>query len=444
MKYGLLALALAGPLNGQADEAGELALLRSEIAQLQKRLAALERQAATKTEMAVAGQAAVSVDRRGLVTESADGCHSIRIRARLQMDGRWFANGSDRTFELRRVRPMIQGRSGPLDWRITPELAGTVRLIDAWGDLRLGGHHFLRFGKTKSVIGHERLQSFSQTLFLERGLPSVLTPTRDIGCEWHGRTSGRFLQWTLGLYNGVLDDTDLSGNANLGGGALDFGGRVAFAPWAGKADSPLAGLTFGAAALFGSEDTVIDDGDRDRRIRYRTSGRDTFFRYNDGVEANGDRIRLNAFLSWYNGPFGFLSEYVRSSHELARGGTRHEVDTDAFTIQASWVLTGESASYNGLRPRKPFNPAAGGWGALEIGVRHHQLKVGNAAFAGDGSTRLARGNAVQKASACGVGLNWHLTDNLLAGLNYEITRFGGAGTDRPDEKVLISRFQIDF
>jgi hypothetical protein len=326
-KYALLAIALAGPLNGFAAEAEEIAMLRSQIAALQKRLDALQQTPAGTPSKTAGQQPIAAVDRRGLVVESADQRYSIRVRPRMQVDGRWFADEEDGSsgFELRRVRPVIQGKAGPLEWRVMPELAGTVRILDAWGDLHLNKRHF--------------------PLFLERALPSVLTPTRDIGIEWHGNAAGNVVHWTLGAYNG---------------------------------------------------------------------------------------------------PFGFLSEYVRSSYDLERGGVSRTVDTDAFTVQASWVLTGEKASYGAIRPKKPFNPGHGEWGAFEIGLRYHQLEVGDEAFAGDATIRLSRGDATQKASACGIALNWYLTDNLLAGFNFEITGFSGLGARRPDEEVLISRFQVDF
>jgi phosphate-selective porin OprO/OprP len=363
----------------------------------------------------------------------------------MQIDGHWFPDAEDGNNEVfvRRLRPVFEGKAGLIDWRFMPELAGTVRILDAWGDLRFGENHYLRVGKFKGVIGLERQQSFSQRLFIEPGMPWILTPTREIGGEFHGTEWRGVLDWTVGIYNGTLDNCDLSINANFSSN-FDLGARVALRPWIADDGSPLQGLTVGFAASQGEEDTVINDADRDRRIRYVTAGRNTYFRYTDGVEVNGTRQRINPFISYYHGPFGLLTEYVQSRYDFSRGGVSQTIDTDAWTIQSSWVITGENASFKGVRPKVSFAPASGTWGAFEVGLRYTFLEVGDGAFMGDETTRLARDGTSQKADSYGIALNWYLSANLLIALNYQITEFSGLGDYRPNEDVILTRFQIDF
>src|SRR5690606_7642794 len=97
--------------------------------------------------------------------------------------------------------------------------------------------------------------------------------------------------------------------------------------------------------------------------------------YNDGVAIDGDRTRLNAFLSYYHGPLGVMAEWIRGSYDLTRAGVTRQVDTDAWTIQVGWILTGEKASYNGFRPAKPFALSKGQWGGFEIGARYNVFDV---------------------------------------------------------------------
>lgn len=444
--YGLLAFALASPLNGHAADAEELAALRSQIAALQERLDKLESPPSVAAKQSEApAQPVVAVDRRGLVIESADRNYTFRFRPRIQVDANWFPDDEDGTsgIYLRRVRPVFEGKSGAFDWRFMPELAGTVRILDAWGDLRFGSSHYLRVGKFKGVMGYERQQSFSQRLFIEPGMQFLLTPTREIGLDFHGLALNKTVDWTIGVYDGVLDNTDLSSNANFSS-SVDIGARVAFRPWLNDKESALNGLTFGVAFTLGDEDMVIDDSDRDRRIRYVTTGLNRFFRYNDGVRVDGTRQRSNVFASWYHGSFGLLGEFVRSSYDLSRGGVSQTVDTDGWTVQGSWVITGESPSYKGLRPRSNFEFGSGNWGAFEVALRYHQLEVGDEAFAGTSEIRLARAGSTQKAAGYGIGLNWYLSANLLIAFNFDVTKFSGLGTDRPTEEVLKSRLQIDF
>lgn len=445
LRYGsTAALAAITALVCQPAEADELAELRAQITALQQRLDVLEKTRTTEPDKPCQ-ELTLQVNRRGLLAKNQDN-FSFRIRPRIQVDGHFFPDEEDGNseFYLRRVRPVFQGTAGPLSWRFMPELAGTMRILDAWGDLSLGKSQFLRIGKFKGVVGLERLQSFSKTLFIERGLASVLTPTREIGVEFHQKLWGDRLQWTLAAYNGVLDDTDLSGNSNLSGGDFDYGIRLAFTPWRPGTDSALAGLTFGIAATTGYENTTIADSDRDYRIRYRSSGRGTFFRYQDEVAVYGDRVRINTFLCYYNGPFGLLSEYVSSSYDMSHLSRQETIETQAWTVQTSWVLTGEKAGYDAVRPKKPFHWGTEQLGAFELGLRVHALEVDASAFSGDPSSRFARSNAVQKAFAWGAAFNWYLTDNLLIAINYEVTDYSGLGADRPTEEVLISRFQIDF
>lgn len=443
----LIGTSAAQPAFAASD--GEVETLREQIRQLDQKLRVLERKQELKDETAAAAKPApttlVAADRRGLYVESADKNYSFRIRPRIQVDAHWFPEDTDGATDvtLRRVRPVVEGKAGPLKWRFMPELAGTVRILDAWGDVQVTPDTFVRVGKTKTAVGYERLQSFSKTLFIERGLPSVLTTTRDIGVQLHS-SSGGIVDWSLGVTSGALDDTDLSANANLSSGDFDYEARVFVQPFRAEQDHAFAGLGFGFAAQTGTESVAIADADRDRRIRYRTAGRNTFFRYNDGVEVDGNRTRLNPFVSYYSGSFGFLTEWIRSSYDLNRAGVSREVDADAWTVQASWVVTGEKASYGGFRPAKAFDPSKGQWGGFELGLRYNVLEIDDAAFAGTAADRLARNGSVQKASAWGIAANWVLTDNLLIALNYESTDFSGLGTNRDTEDVVLSRLQLDF
>lgn len=428
-----------------ASPADEMAELRDQIRQLDQKLRALEAAASPSPSTSpAAAQPSVAVDRRGLVVESADKAFNFRIRPRVQVDGRVFPDESDGPSELtlRRVRPVFQGQAGPAAWRFMPELAGSVRIIDAWVDLAIGTDTFVRAGKVKTAVGYERLQSFSQTLFIERGLPSVLTATRDIGVQVHGRRGA--VTWQAGVSNGSLDDTDQSLNADLSGDDYEADARVFVEPFKSDPASRLAGLGFGFAGSIGTESTTILDGDRDRRIVYRTSGRNAFFRYNDGVAVDGTHVRLNPHASFYRGPWGLLAEWVRSRYELARADNHAAVNSDAWTIQAGWVVTGEKAGYAGMRPRRPFAIGQAGWGALELAIRHHTLKVGDEAFRGPAATRLARSTATQRAEASAIGANWYLTDNLLLAANVETTRFTGLGARRDTEDAILTRLQIDF
>jgi phosphate-selective porin OprO and OprP len=103
----------------------------------------------------------------------------------------------------------------------------------------------------------------------------------------------------------------------------------------------------------------------------------------------------------------------------------------------------EPASFSGVRPKRPFDPAAGAWGAVELAGRVNGLTVDDTAFTlgfAD-ATRSAR-----KASAWAVGLNWYLNRNVKFVTTYERTTFeGGARSgDRPAENALFFRAQVYY
>jgi phosphate-selective porin OprO and OprP len=371
--------------------------------------------------------------------------HKVSFSPLVQLDLRHFLEDSDGKGQMaaRRIRPTFKGELGALRWRLTPELSADARIIDGWVELspRPGGP-FVRAGKFKGVIGLERLQSSAHLLFVERGLPAALSATRSTGLALHGSAAGGAAEWVLGAYDGVLDDAE--SGANLDADNVDAAARIAWQPWQPRQGHPLGGFSIGLAATVGTASNRIDNSDKHHRIRYRTSGRNSFFRYRDGVAVDGRRFHLNPFVSWYHGPFGLLAEAVRSGQEVRMGGIKRRFVADAWTLQASWVLTGEPASHGALKPANPVGkPDA--MGAWELGLRWHGLRADRLAFAGDTADAwLAHAEATQKAESIGIALKWHLTDNLMLSANVERSRFSGAGVWRPDEEVLLSRLQVRF
>ena len=74
-----------------------------------------------------------------------------------------------------------------------------------------------------------------------------------------------------------------------------------------------------------------------------------------------------------------------------------------------------------------------------------QLTVDSDAYAGTAATRLADPSTqASKATDYGIGIGWDLSREVRVMLDYDQTKFqGGAanGGNRPDEKVIITRFQ---
>lgn len=381
----------------------------------------------------------IRADGSGLTVSSPDGAYAFRFRATVQTDGRFFFGDdepSNSTFLLRRLRPTFQGQLGKLvGFRLTTDLdESSASIIDAYIDVHLASSLTLRSGFVKGPVGLERLQSAANLAFNERAFPTEVAPNREIGVQLQGDVLDKRLSWVLGVYNGAADGRSGSSNPD---DQFELAGRLFAHPFAGRGGA-LDGLGIGVGGSYGEK-----QGAGNAFLpRYRTSGRATVFQYNGGTAADGDHYRISPQGYWYAGPVGLLAEYIFSSQEVVDGADREELTHRAWAVTGSWVITGEKASYDGVRPKANFTPGGNGWGAFELVARVHGLDIDSDAF----PIFASRDERVSEALAWGVGVNWGLTRNLKAQLNYEQTRFddGAVGGDREDEQVLFTRLQLAF
>jgi phosphate-selective porin OprO/OprP len=431
---------LGVPADGEPDAAAD-------VAALDERLRVIERQLELQAEDAAAKAATastVSLGTKGLTIKSpaAEGVE-LKLRALVQADGRAWID-DDRLpqndgFLLRRVRPTIEGTFGPLvGFRLTPEFAGDcASIVDAYVDLKFDPRATLRVGKVKGPVGLERLQSGGSIGFVERGFPTELAPNRDLGVQLLGEVAGGRLQYVGGAYNGAPDGRDApSTNAD---GEVEFAGRVFWEPFRDAATG-WSGLGIGLAGSHG--DRI--GGGTNALARYRTPGQVVFFGYRSPVVADGTHARWSPQGYFYRGPFGLLAEYIESGQTLRSGAVVERLGHRAWQVAASWVLTGEDASYRGVaRPDSPLASGGGGFGAVEIAARIGALEIDEDAF----PLFADPAASARRARARTLGVNWYLTQNLKLVANYTQASFeGGApnGADREDEKTLFTRAQLSF
>ena len=154
-----------------------------------------------------------------------------------------------------------------------------------------------------------------------------------------------------------------------------------------------------------------------------------------------------------------MAEYAQDSHSLNRFATvgkapfTHLINrTDTFKdtgyfAQASYLLTGEDASYGWVKPYHPFDPRNGKWGGWEVAARISNVAADSRQF------QLGFANpsvSAKTATEFAAGVNWYLSSNIKWQFDYANTYFdGGAGTtavpkDRPNESVFESQLQISF
>jgi phosphate-selective porin OprO/OprP len=426
----------------------EIRLLREQIQLLDQKLKVLERKQEIKDEDAAAAaktSAKITVNDKGVTLASADASTSLRLRGLVQADSRWFFNDSvtnNDAFVLRRARIISEGTFGKIfQFQIVPEFGGSsVSLLDANINVALKKELQIRFGKFKSPVGLEQLQSDSWAFFAERALPSNLVPNRDIGVLLSGDLLNGTLNYTAGVLNGVADGAS-SNNSDFDDDK-DFVARIFVQPFKNTPGSPLAGLGFGVAANTSKQETASS-----LTAGYRTDAQQTFFRYRSTVVGDGDIWRVSPQAYWYYGPFGLLAEYVESTVNARATASSPvvELKNKAWQVAASYVLTGEDATYNGVVPKENFDLQAGTWGAFEIAARAANLDIDDAAF-----PLFADANvSASEATSYGVGLNWYLNKTIRATVDYFHTDFetsGAAlgGTIKQDEQAIVTRLQLNF
>lgn len=400
---------------------------------------------------------------RQLALQSADGANIIRFRANLQVDGRWFSDkgtpGTADTFLVRKARPYLEGTVDNIyDFRVMPDFGqGKAILVDAYVAGRFKPWLTVQAGKFKGPVGLERLQPDQYNRFLELGLPSDLVPNRDLGVQLGGDLFGGMLSYAVGYFDGVTDGNSTDSNASPdvdNDGKKDAEGRLFSQPFVSSGNPYLSGLGFGVGATY-----VNSTGSATNTLlaAYKTTSTQSFFTYRTGTSAtyaDGRRERLAPQFFYYAGSFGLLGEYVRSSQDVSRQVSAalkrsDRLDNSAWQVSASWFLTGERESYNNFVPRSRVTPGrqGSGWGAWELVARFQELRIDPAAFTAGAASFADPNAAPRQAIAYGIGLNWYLDEYVRWMFDYEHTKFdggGAGGTDRPDERAFLTRFQLAF
>jgi len=511
-----------------ANDSDELEKLRQLVQELDQKIKVLDRKGELAEEAAAAKKKETSVVKAGtggFSFASADGKNEIKFRGLIQADHREFIDGvndvrsrsrnragniaddgfsdADSSSLLRRVRPTIEGKiNDKYGFRFTPEFGGgSASVVDAYVDANLNQAFNIRAGKFKSFVGLERLQSGGDIKFLERSyVTNAILPNRDLGIAVYGSLFDKKLDYAFGIVNGVADGGNITTGTSYNG-EREYTARLFATPF--KDDiSALSGLGFGLGGTYtdftGEQnlnwtDTTAADATRNGLPSYVTEGQNTFFRYGNNVVADGKRLRVSPQAYYYNGPFGLIAEYARVFQDVSltdRGagtttntelpiiaGTKKQLEHDAFNIGVSYLITGEDASFKGVKPKNDFDLDKGGWGAWELVARYSEINLdsntfknpaGNVAgenIAGGTTSAYADGTLSAKAAKTWtIGANWYLNQNAKVAVNYAQTSFDGgsisgstasgtgadvaAGTrtvaDRPDEKIVLARFQVTF
>jgi phosphate-selective porin OprO/OprP len=380
---------------------------------------------------------------------SPDKLYQLKIRYEGHFDGRYFV-GADTftttrqpTLNVRRIRPIIETKlPGVFNFRLMFDLGyGKIDVPDVYVESSIDPRIGIRLGKFKSPFSLEVLQSTTANPFIEWSLSSQLAPNRDIGAQLQGDFFTGGLVYALGVFNGVADGASLDADWNRN---KDVVGRIFTQPF-GKIDA-LKGLGIGAAFTYG------DHKDSRKWVSGATpvsipsfksaGGQESFFKFRDTTQAIGNENRLSVQGHYYIGSVGLVGEYITTTTKISRKTTEKDITNSGWNVAALWALTGEPNSYKSIKPFRNFNPLQGQWGALELAFRTSSISLDSDVFPLLADSTKSAKRAVDYTG----GINWHLTRNLKALLNYTRTYFkGGAGNGNiPREDVLAGRVQIAF
>jgi phosphate-selective porin OprO/OprP len=398
----------------------------------------------------------VSLGAGGLNIRSADTNFVMKIRGYVQADARFYPDDAAKTsandtFLLRRVRPIIEGTVwDKFDYRVMLDFGSNVSLSsandafvqDAYVNARFLPEFQVQAGKFKEPISLERLQSGSNLLFVERAYTSQLAPNRDVGVQLQGDLFDARLNYAVGAFNGTADGG--SGDFETFDDEKDLAARLFATPFKDSKVDALRGLGFGVAGGIGNQEGTLRS--------FSSAGQQTMFSWNPAnvgtntvsVVADGEHWRLAPQAYYYLGPFGVFGEYIISNQKVRKNNPSQfgRFQNRAWTVSASYFVTGEENSFKGVTPKHNFKPSEGGWGALEIAARVQQLDVDDDIF----PLFANPATSATKATTWGGGVNWYLNKNFKINADYEHTEFEGGTSPllAHGEDVVLTRAQISF
>ena len=314
----------------------------------------------------------------------------------------------------------------------------------------------MRVGKFKAPVGLERLQDSRFNEFAELGLPSNLAPNRDLGLALSGYLlDPKFVNVTVALLNGAQDNSSSYTTDTSETDDKEFDARIFSLPFSKTDWAPLKKIGIGIAGSYGPRNDYLYNTNASpfSPPSYLSAGQQSIFSYNANVGWTGVQSRFSPQAYWYWKQFGLLGEYIESFNDVSATvsgiSVVSQIPAQAYQVEAEIVLTGEDASFEGVKPRHNVDFANGGFGAFELVASYGDLQIGHAAFAN--GLYANDTTSVSEAQQSAFGLNWYLNPAVKWQADWFQTWFqaGGGGTiasplDREEEQAAITQIQVAF
>ncbi|HEX3132434.1 MAG TPA: porin, partial [Planctomycetota bacterium] len=307
-----------------------------EVPTLEQRLQALDQEVKIlkrKGEIAAEEAAAKAVTAKdapkftanqkdGFSLSSADGAYKLRIGGTAQIEGVFYLNDEDvpqtNTFFVRRVRPSFEGTVAKyfdyqlvLDFSPASPAAAVNTVLDANVTANIDPALKIKAGRFKVPFGLEFLQADQYTAFIERGLPSQLSPQRDTGVQIGGDVLQGVLNYAVGIFNGPNDRADNNADT-VNDDDKEAAARLYATPFKNTNLAALQGLNIGIAATYGYTKGTIAS----TKPTYLSPGANQFFAYGGATLLHGDRVRFSPQLYYTLGSWDVLAEYITAKQEI--------------------------------------------------------------------------------------------------------------------------------
>ena len=375
---------------------------------------------------------------------SADEQHHMRIGARLDFDINFDDSDAaslddggpeNDTIGFRRSRLMLEGTSyGSIGYRAVVDFNGQTAGTE-FADLYMTLDNFLvgrlTVGQSFEPFGLEANTYSENISFQERSLLTQLaTPGRGVGLKVDDFVEDTNFGWAIGVFSsggtkglagpgaGQLGAAAIPGDATgIGANALEANyavpGRATFAPMMSEDGSEV--LHVGAS--------------------FTTRGTDTNLALGGGYD---DDTRFAVEAAYVTGPLSLQFEYLNAAWSGA--GTAADLDVDGVSVQAGYMLTGETRQYSrgsfgGVVPDSEWSGFGGdGTGAWEAAIRWAQTNVERNGVVDAGLDQID------------VGINWYLNQHsrFMAGVSIfgGDDNTGGSLGAIQDEDSLNFRWQV--
>ena len=345
----------------------------------------------------------------------------LQIGGRLMVDAAFYdddktdlSNGT----EIRRVRVGVEGTIYSVwDYEAEFDFSGNEADVkDAW----LGYSGFksakIKIGNFKEPFSLEEQTSSKYITFMERALPNVFAPGRNIGIGFNSQGKN----WALagGVFSEGVGDESAK---DEGYGAS---GRLAFAPVNEKRNALHLGLSLAARVPDDESESVAFDERPESHIAEKL--------LDTGDITNVDHYITYALEAAYVlGPISIQGEYIATKVKREKGF--EDAGFDGAYIYASCFLTGESRPYKAKKGKfgrvKPISKD--GFGAWEVAMRYSTLDLNDGVITAGEMDNIT------------FGLNWYANPNVRFMANYiMVDTDEKAGNDDP--RIFQMRAQVDF